>query len=674
MAPQARARTRSTLDSWLENGEAAHIAGRYEEASSWFRRVLDRDPANFDALQLLGGTRLALGQLEDGVALLRRALKIDTREAMTHNNLGNALLHLGRRAEAVVSLRTAANLEPGNGAIALNLGNALRELGDLPASLATVLTLLQREPKLQAAHFSLGLALRAAGRPNDALIAFERAIALDPLDAHAHAQCGLTYADLGDSVAAFSSLGTAAALAPENARSWMTLLKACAGLEIPDWATWTTACEILSRQDADGIEAIDPMRAMLFPIDDAGVARITRRYTAANVVPTAARRPRPALSSHPDGRIRLGYLSPDFGDHPVCRLIAPALQAHDRAKFSVTAYAWGSGAGTPHRANLEATVDRCIDVSALSDIQVAELLRADGIDIAVDLAGYTGKSRPRILLDRPAPIQVGWLGYPGTLGTDALDYLIADTASIPHDAEQHFSERIARLPHGFLPYDTNAQVAPPLTRAQMGLPTAGIVFACFSQTRKLNPLLFDLWMQALQEVPDSILWLAANTNMATDRLRAQAAARGIDSTRLVVSPRAQNQAEYLARYAIADLALDTYPYGSHSTALDVLWAGCPLLALRGPAMASRVSSSILTAAGIPNLIQQDPSSYLSTMVALAKDCKALADLRARVHASRQSPLFDLRRLVTDLERAYLQMHAAGCAGQLPASFDIAATP
>ncbi|MEI8298295.1 MAG: tetratricopeptide repeat protein [Pseudomonadota bacterium] len=670
MPYQLRTNARSSLEGWLERGQAAHLAGRYDEASGWFRRVLDRDPANFDALQLLGGTRLAMGQLEDGVALLRRALKIDTREATVHNNLGNALLHLGRRSDAVASLRTAAELEPGNSSISLNLGNALREAGDLPASLATLLALLQREPRIPDAHFSLGLALRAATRPNDALIAFDRTIALDPQHAHAHAQRGLTCADLGDPVASFTSLGIAATLAPASARGWMTLLQASAGLELPDWTGWATACEMISAHDTDGVEAIDPMRTMLFPVDDADVARISARYAATNVVPAADRLPPPALFSHADGRIRLAYLSPDFGDHPVCRLIAPALQAHDRARFSVTAYAWGSGAGTPHRANLEAAVDRCIEVSALSDLEVAKLLRADGIDIAIDLAGYTGRSRPRIFLERPAPIQVGWLGYPGTLGSEALDYLIADAASIPDDAERHFREQIARLPHGFMPYDTDTPVAAAATRAEFGLPPAGVVFACFSQTRKLNPLLFDIWMQALQEVPGSVLWLAANSSTSTERLRAQADARGIDPARLLVSPRAQNQAEYLARYALVDLALDTYPYGSHSTALDVLWAGCPLLALRGPAMASRVSSSILIAAGLPDLVQQDCSAYLRTMVALAQDWTALADLRARVHASRQSPLFDLPELVANLERAYLRMHETVRTGRLPASFNI----
>lgn len=665
-------RRRGTVEAWLASGHAAQLAGRYDEAASWYRRALERDPANFDALQLLGATRLATGHLDDGIALLQRALALNGSEAGVHNNLGNALLQLGRRDEAVRALRAAATLEPQNATICLNLGNAQREAGDLQGSLRTLLQLLQRNPGLAAAHFSLGLTLRAAVRPREALVAFERTLKLESRHAHAHLQRGLAYADLADPVAAHASLSTAATCAPAGARRWMTLLAAYSGLELAEWTDWSAACEMVppSATATGETEAIDPMRAMLFPLDDAGLAAITARFATVSVVPAMTHRPRPVPSKAADGRIRLAYLSPDFGDHPVCRLLAPALRAHDRSRFCVAAYAWGAGAGTPHRALIESAVERCIDVGTLSDTQFADLLRRDRIDIAIDLAGYTGNSRPRVFLEAPAPVQVGWLGYPGTLGTGALDYLIADIASVPAAAEANFVEKIVRLGHGFMPYDTSADVASPRSRAEFGLDADAVVFACFAQTRKLNPLLFDVWMQVLREVPAAQLWLGASNPSTGENLRAEAIRRGVDPRRLVIAPRAPNQAEYLARYALADMTLDTYPYGSHSTALDVLWAGCPLLALSGPAMPSRVSSSILSAAGLADLIQPNLVAYRDAMLSLAQDRPALARLRDRTRQARQSALFDTPRLVRDLETAFERMHARAGAGLPPASFDI----
>ncbi len=664
----------SQIERWLDRGHADQLAGHPEKAAVAFRRVLERDPANFDALQLLGLAQIQSGRAEDGILWLRRAIAVRPADAAVHNNLGNALLSLGRRLEAIEALAAASRLEPGNPTPAVNLANAQLELGQKDAALATLSAVLGRVPRHVEANVSLGLALRAAGRTEAARAALERALALEPRHPRALAQHGLVCIDLGDVSAAYESLRAARAVAPPALQAWTLLLAAQVGLESAEWSDWTAACAAIGGAAAadPGSEAIDPLRAMLFPADDAALYAVTRQFARRTIAPGAVRPQTPARRRE-DPRIRLAYLSPDFGDHPVMRLLAPVLETHDRNRFTVTAYGWGKGAGTPHRERIRAGVDRFVDLEGLSDTEAAGLMRRDDIDLAIDLAGYTRDARPRLLLERIAPVQAGWLGYPGTLGTHGLDYLIADDVSIPATAAGYFSEQIVRVPGTFLPYDPAIRVDPAPARATYGLPEDGVVLACFAQTRKLNPILFDAWMAALAAAPSAVLWLSTSEVAAIDNLRRAAEARGVPGERLHFVPRAPDQSTYLARYALADLVLDTYPYGSHSTAMDVLWAGSPLLALAGPSMASRVSSSVLLAAGLADLVAHGLEAYGRTLQDLVRDPPKLAALRVAVTEARsRSPLFDLPRFTAHLEAAYTAMHQTALAGHSPASFSIAA--
>jgi predicted O-linked N-acetylglucosamine transferase (SPINDLY family) len=307
-----------------------------------------------------------------------------------------------------------------------------------------------------------------------------------------------------------------------------------------------------------------------------------------------------------------------------------------------------------------------VPVGSLSDHDLTRYLREQKLDVVVDLMGYTDLHRARVLAARVAPVQVSWLGYPGTLGGSLTDYLVADEYTVPRGLEQHYSERLVRLPGCLLPGDHSRVIGAPLSRSDYGLRADSVVLCSFNQTRKMNPLVFDVWMSALREVPGTVLWLSEERAEATGNLRQAAQRRNIDPERLVFAARVPALADHLARYQVADLALDTFPYGSHSTALDALWAGCPLIAWAGRGFASRVSGSVLQAAGAPELIANSADEYLRLIVSLARESERRTSIRARLIGNRhRCALFDAQRFTRSLEKAYAEMVHRSALGLTP---------
>ncbi len=360
---------------------------------------------------------------------------------------------------------------------------------------------------------------------------------------------------------------------------------------------------------------------------------------------------RPAEIPGRPRRVRVGYLSSEFHEHAIAYLLAGVLEAHDRSHFEIHAYSYGPEDHSPMRARLRQACEHFIDIAREPDDAVVRRIEADALDILVDLKGYTMGARSAILARRPCPVQVNWLGYPGTLGASFIDCLIADGYVIPPGRESAYSERVVRLNHCWQSNDRKRPVAEPLARSEHGLPEPGFVFCCFAQAVKITPDIFARWMSLLRTVPGSVLWLAEDNARATQALKEAACAHGIAPERVVFSPRVPF-ARHLARYRVADLALDTFPYTSHSTASDALWCGCPLVALSGATFAARVSGSILTHAGLPDLITGSLDDYERLAHALATDSQRLEDVRSRVAAAQTSSLFDAESFARDLERLY----------------------
>lgn len=377
--------------------------------------------------------------------------------------------------------------------------------------------------------------------------------------------------------------------------------------------------------------------------------------------------PLPALDRARAGgeRLRIGYVCSDFRAHALGYLLTEVLGLHDRARVEVFAYYCGPEANDPLHAQFQATADHWLPITALDDAAAAARIAADGIQILVDLNGYTRDARVKLFALRPAPVLVNWLGYPGTMASPYHHYVIADDWIVPPEHEQYFSERVLRLPC-YQPSARTRAVAPePPTRAAAGLPEDAVVYCCFNGAHKITRFTFDRWLSILERVPRSVLWLLGSSDAAQDRLREHTTRRGLDPQRLVFAPKLANP-HHLARYPLADLFLDTTPYGAHTTASDALWMGVPVLTLSGRSFASRVCGSLVRAAGLPELACTSALAFLATAVGLGLHPEKLRALRARLAANRDTcVLFDMPQLVARLEDLYAEMWADLEAGRLP---------
>ncbi|HEY0833504.1 MAG TPA: glycosyltransferase, partial [Azospirillum sp.] len=395
-----------------------------------------------------------------------------------------------------------------------------------------------------------------------------------------------------------------------------------------------------------------------------------RRYTAWRTRGVVPLPPVPVGGARE--RLRIGYLSADFHEHATAALIAELIERHDRARVEVVGYSYGPDDGGALRARLARGFDRFVDLGAEPHEAAARRIRADGVDILVDLKGHTQNARPEIAAFRPAPVQAHWLGYPGSMGADFIDYVIADAVTAPDALQPHFAERIVRLPGCYQPNDRTRAVAETPSRAACGLPESGFVFCCFNSPYKIGPAVFAVWMRLLATVPGGVLWLLESHPEAAGNLRREAVRHGVDPARLVFAPRLP-PAHYLARCRLADLFLDTLPVGAHTTASDALWAGLPVLTVLGDAFAGRVGASLLHAVGLPELAVESLAAYEAAALRLARDPAALAALRERLAAGRDSaPLWDTDRLARALERAYAAMWAIHAAGEPPRAIDVPA--
>ena len=681
-----------------------HREGHLDSARATYLRVLDAQPRQVDALNLLGVIENQRGNPAAAIGWFTRALAIDDRRPDVHANLGAALRAQGRPREALASLNQALRLSPAH-LVALNNRAAVQlDMGHPHAALADVERSLAHDPRQPVALFNQASALRELGRDTLALAACDDALALLPGNGELHnlrgsllrkaghagaalasfdaglrlqpAHAGLlvnrghALADLGRHAEAASSYQRALELAPDM--PWLPGHCLHARLKICDWH----GVDELVRRIRDGIATgqpvCEPFVALLTPLDAAQQRRCAEIH-ARTRWPDAIATPFPAddAESAVPRRLRIGYFSADFHEHPTARLLAGVIEEHDRAGVETFAFSFGPAHDDTMRHRLQGAFDHFIDVSRLDDSEVVALARAHSIDIAVDLAGSTQASRGGIFARRAAPLQAGWLGFAGPSGAPFMDYVIADASVAPSAEADRFSEAVARLPHAYQPNDRRREIAPGCpSRASLGLPEDGFVFCCFNNHSKITPEVFDLWMRLLRQVPRSVLWLLEGHEAARHHLRAAARVRGLDDRRLVFAPR-RLPAEHLARHRAADLFLDTWPYNAHTTASDALWAGLPLLTRFGETFAGRVGASLLQASGLPELVTQNDEDYVRTALRLAREPARLAALRRRLaDQGARSPLFDTPRFARDLESLYLQMWTRRQHGLAPAALNV----
>jgi predicted O-linked N-acetylglucosamine transferase (SPINDLY family) len=630
-------------------GNALLDLARPVEAVGSFDLAVRAQPDHADAYNNRGNALFEMERLEAALDSYLRALAVRPQFELALDNCARTLMKLRRFDEALRCHDRRLVLQPGNTRANIERGQCLLLLERAEEAWSSFSLALSAAPGDVDALFGRGLAARALKRPREALIDFDRASALRPqsLDllyrkAEALRDCGR----LADAAACFAHVLEAA---PEYEYALGNLMHA--RLQMCDWTDYAINVERATREVAAGKRVYLPGAFLSVARAASEQLACARSFWKTPPAAVGARQSR-IMFSHE--RIRVAYLSADFREHPVATLLVGVLERHDRRRFEIFGISFAAAQDSPIGRRIHDAFDHFVDVSRLSDAAVAAHLEELEIDIAVDLMGFSEHGRPLIFARRPAPAQVGYLGYPGSLGTAFMDYVIADTTVIPPGAEENYTESVVYLPHSYLPSDDQRTIAlHSPTRAACGLPNDGFVFCCFNSHYKISPEVFDAWMQLLRAVPASVLWLAQGTTEVMSNLKREAAGRGVDGARLVFAPRLASSEEHLARYRIADLFLDTLPFNAHATASDALWAGLPVLTCRGATFAGRVAASLLTALGLPELIAGDLREYRAIALKLAAAPALLSELGVRLARGRHEPaLFDTARYCAHLEAAF----------------------
>jgi predicted O-linked N-acetylglucosamine transferase (SPINDLY family) len=701
--PSPRPEPDSPVDIQAEFARARELHGRgeLEEAERSYRAILAAAPRHFGAAHLLGVTFLERGQFAEAERQIELAIELNPNVAAAHNNRGNALQGLGRVQDAVASYDRAIALKPDYIEAFNNRGIALKRLERLEDAVASYNKAIALKPDDAGALNNRGIALRHLRRYDEALSSFERAIAFKPGHAESFNNRGNVFRDIKRMDEALASYDRAIALKPLYADALMNRGGALAELKRFDKAfadydkaltidatlpcvegrrlqakmqfcDWPNLADDRVRLRTHLVEdriVVEPF--MILAVSDSPAEHLQCAKTyAATRYPTVS----PPLwrgERYAHRPIRLAYVSGEFREQATAHLIADLIECHDRSAFTLYGVSSGINDFSPMRRRLETAFDVFWDISRKSDAEAAELIHSNEIDILVNLNGYFGIERTGVFGLKPSPIQVNYLGFPGTMGVSFMDYIIADDVVIPEEHRPHFSESVVCLPDTYQPNDRKRRIGERnFTRRECGLPEDGIVFCCFNNSYKLTPEMFDVWMRLLAGVPGSVLWLLEGNSIVKRYLHSEAEKRGVARERIVFAP-ILPQEDYLARLRRADLFLDTLPCNAHTTASDSLWAGVPLLTLLGSSFAGRVAASLLHAIGMPELIAMSWDEYEAVALKLARDPATLHGIRTKLARNRDSyPLFDTPRYTRHLEAAYRTMWERFQRGDPPAPFRV----
>ncbi len=641
-------------DAMFNLGVVALEQKELDPAQQWFERARAQSPQHVDALVNLGIVLQMQAHFDAAAGCFQRALEIDPASAAAGNNLAHTLVLQNRLAEAREQYRATLALAPAMVEAHEGLATVCFKLGRLKESILHLREILRLGSGNCGTWTALADALFQDGQLDEAESAARRASEMDPGTAGPYSALALIHIvhNAPDRAIAVLEEGFQRTGA-NNLLGMLThqLQRAC------DWGKWRTAWQEMAGRLDSAADLGSPYWLLHEPTTAEQQLSYTRRWAEARFAATSAPGARAVLARSTPQRVRIGYLSSEFHEHAITHLLAGVLERHDRERFEIFAYSYGPEDHSPMRARVRQACEHFIDVAREPDDGVVTRIQDDALDVLVDLKGYTLGARTSILACRPCPIQVNWLGYPGTMGAGFIDYLITDSFTVPPGKEAAYSERVLYLSPCWQCNDQSRPVTGPLTRQEYGLPDDGFVFCCFNQAVKITPELFGVWMNLLRRVPRAVLWLADDNPLATRNLTAAAKTHGIGPDQLVFAPRLPF-AQHLARYRVADLALDTFPYTSHTTASDALWLGCPLVALCGDTFAARVSGSILTACGLPELITYALPDYEELAYRFASDPGFAHGVRTRLSSVRSSaPLFDAAAFARDLERLYTNLAA-----------------
>ena len=708
---------REILKSHPNSVDALHYLGilqyqlrNYDVAIEYLEKALQINPNDPSAYYNLGITYKEKGQLDEAIACYKKTLQFNPLSAKAHYNLGTALQEKGQYDEAITHYQKALQLDANLPGVYYNLGIISQDKGQLDEAISYYQKALQLNPNLSDANNNLGLSLREKGQLDEAITCYEKALQLDPNYADAYSNLGNVFREKGQPDDAISYYQKAIELNPNFAAAYNNLgnalydreqiedaiscfqkalqLKtdfpeACSNLvfQFQQMCAWkelksvTAKLNGLTRKSLDtGTKpAESPFLSITRHADPSTNFEIAKSWSLDIAGAMSNLKIHFPFDDRKTGKTKLviGYLSNDFCHHATAHLMLSMFGLHNRDEFKIFCYSYGKDDGTGYRARIQHDCDKFVDIISLCHTEAAQRIFEDQVDILVDLKGYTQGSRLAICALRPAPVQVSYLGFPGTTGADFIDYIITDKIVTPEEHAPYYSEKFVYLPHCYQVNDHTQPISnKEWTKEDFGLPDNRFVFCSFNHPYKIDPVMFDVWMRILRQVPESVLWLPFGSILAEENLRQEAEANNVQSERLIFTGILPKD-EHLSRLRFADLSLDTRIVNGHTTTSDALWAGVPVITLQGSHFASRVSSSVLSAIGLPELITHSLEEYEALAVKLANNPVELQEIRRRLARNRLvAPLFDTPRFAGNLETAYKEMWKIFSAGETPRQIEV----
>lgn len=656
---------RTYPDNAKANELSAYIAGmrgNEDLAFTLLKKATRKAEASQEAFYYLGTAYLKRQLYSEAATAFGKALKMGGEFFEGLHDLGVSLAAMGRYEKALEVFKKALKLNQNSHEMYYNIGRTYEALSQYEQALATYDMSVQLDPRFPNAWYNRGVALNRLNRPDEALEAYAKAVSLNPGYAKAWSNLAITLIELrayAKSIEAYEKLFQLQSDTDYAYGNWVH-----AKMMLCRWDSFENDIATLIEQVKAGEKASLPFNFLATPAPLPVLKQCSETHAADRF---KAKRNRDfTKNSFSHECIKIGYFSADFYNHATTYLMAELFELHDRSKFEIIGISFGPNKADEMQQRVEAAFDKFLDARNLTDEQIADWVRKEKINIAVDLKGFTLNSRPGIFAWQPAPIQVNYIGYPGTMGADYFDYLIGDKTVIAEDHLTHYSEKVVFLPHSYQVNDRKRQISDKkFTRKDVGLPEEGFVFACFNNNFKITPDVFDIWMNLLSKVPNSIFWFFEGAADVLANLRLEAKKRGIAPERLIFAPH-MPLTDHLARIQHADLFLDTFYYGAHTTASDALWVGLPILTYLGESFSARVAASLLNAVGMPELITHTREEYAERAYELSTYPGKLAAIRSKLASLRaEAPLFNTPQFAKDIETAYSIMWDRYRSGQVP---------
>ncbi len=625
---------------------------RYDAAIKSFKQALKIAPNYADAHNNMGNALREKGELDSAMYSYNQALSIQPDFAEVHYNIGTAQQKKGELIAAITSYKKALNIKPNYADALYNLGNSQLSAGKLDEAIGTYKQVIEVKKDYADAYNNLGNAQYKQNELELSIKSYQQALKIKPNCAYVHYNLGNALKDNGKINLAINSYEKALKIKPDYPLALASKLHQQAN--IGDWDGIEVERHRLSKLGTS-MHGVSPWA--ILALEDAPERHQLRAEIYANSTYKEEAFPLRSRPNKKPKRLRIGYFSQDFQNHPITYLILRMLELHNRDLFEIYAYSFGQDTQSEMRQKIIQAVDFFKDTSSKTDKEMVQIARDDKIDIAIDLAGYTNNNRAGAFALRLAPIQINYLGFPSTMGTKFMDYIIADKTVIPRSMTKCYSEKIICLPNSFMVTDNTRKISKRvITRSEMGLPEKGFVFCCFNNNYKISSNEFDIWMRILTKVEGSVLWLRRSNEWSSANFRKEAKKRGVNPSRLIFAEKVPME-EHLARHRLADLFIDTFNYNAHTTATEALWLDLPIVTKIGKAFASRVASSLLKAIELPELITKTENEYEALILKLAKNPKFLMRIRRKLKINRLSkPLFNTELFTQNLENVYQRIY------------------